>query len=364
MFIADLREFLESSFPLSLQESYDNCGLLVGDDSAEIKGVLISLDVTEAIVEEAIEKKCNVIVAHHPIIFKGIRNLSKNNLVNRVIIKCIRHNIALYALHTNLDNHNQGVNGKIAEKLDLIKTRVLLPKADGLLKLVVFIPVDNLEQIDKAIFENGGGQIGNYSECHFRSRGIGTFMPNEEANPTVGKALVREEIAEYRVEYLVPQHLKETVHRAMLAAHTYEEVAHEWIPIKNVNQEIGAGIIGELKAEVPVEVFLTELKNTFNCESIRFTKPHQPMIKKVAICGGSGSFLIERAIREKADIFISADIKYHDFFEADNQLIIADIGHFESEQFTGELIAEKLKEKFSTFAIQLTQINTNPINYL
>jgi len=364
MKVADLCEFLESSFSLSLQEEYDNSGLLVGERDMKISNVLISLDLTEEIVQEAIRKNCNVIVSHHPIIFRGLKNLAQQNLVNRVLIACIRQHIAIYAIHTNLDNHFQGVNAKIAEKLNLKNAKILAPKSDLLEKLVVYLPEDALAKIDKAIFENGGGRIGNYSACHFRSKGVGTFMPNEEAKPTIGEAFLREEVDEYRVEYLIPTTSKSSVSKALFSAHPYEEVAHEWIKIQNLNQEIGSGMIGELDTEITVSAFLQNLKKTFNCGSIKYTNPHTSTIKKVAVCGGSGSFLLSKAIQAGADIFISSDFKYHDFFEADHKIIIADIGHFESEQFTGELIAEKLKEKFSTFAIQLTEINTNPINYL
>ena len=364
MIISNLINFLELHFPISLQESYDNCGLLLGDDTVEIKGVLISLDVTEKVVEEAIEKNCNVIISHHPIIFKGIKNLSKKNYTNRVLIKCIQNNIALYAIHTNLDNHINGVNSKIAEKINLINTKILQHKKDALLKLVVYMPTNKLEVLDNAIFESGGGKIGNYSECHFRNAGIGTFTPNEKANPTLGKKLIREQVDEFRVEYLVPIHSKEAVYNAMIGAHPYEEVAHEWISIQNLNQDIGSGIIGDLVEEISVENFLNQIKETFQCGIIKFSNSTKNNIKKVAVCGGSGSFLITEAKSQKADVYITSDVKYHDFFEGENQLIIADIGHYESEQFTGELIAEKLKENFSNFAIHLTEINTNPINYL
>lgn len=364
MKVADLCDFLESSFSLSLQEEYDNSGLLVGEKDMDISNVLISLDVTEEIVTEALQKNCNVIVSHHPLIFRGIKNLAQQNLVNRVLIQCIHQHIALYAIHTNLDNHFQGVNAKIAQKLNLKKTKILAPKSDQLEKLVVYMPENALEKVDNAIFENGGGRIGNYSACHFRSKGLGTFMPNQDANPSIGDVFVREEVNEYRVEYLIPTTVKSSVSKALFAAHPYEEVAHEWLKIQNFNQEIGSGMIGELDSEITVSAFLQHLKKTFNCGVIKYTKPHTSTIKKVAICGGSGGFLLSKAIQASADIFISADFKYHDFFEADQKIIIADIGHFESEQFTGELIAEKLKEKFSNFAIHLTEINTNPINYL
>lgn len=362
--VKEIVHYLEESFPLSLQESYDNSGLICGRMDQEVQGVLLCLDSLEATVDEAIAKNCQLIIAHHPIIFKGLKKITGNTYVERVIEKCIQHHISLYAIHTNLDNHINGVNGEIANRLGLKNRRILRPMTNQLYKLVVFVPKNSLSVIDSALFQIGVGSIGNYSECHFRTEGIGTFMPNELANPSIGTKNIREEVAEFRVEYLVPKPLIGIALRILFEAHPYEEVSHEIYPIENQDQRLGAGMIGELPLEMDALSFLKSLKTTFNCQVIRHTEVLSKPIKTVALCGGSGSFLLADAIRSKADIFITGDFKYHEFFDAENHLIIADIGHFESEQFTPQLLAEKLKEKFTKFAVHLTDLNTNPINYL
>jgi dinuclear metal center YbgI/SA1388 family protein len=364
MQVKDIVQFLEESFPLSLQESYDNAGLICGRMDQEVQGVLLCLDSLEVTVDEAIAKNCQLIIAHHPIIFKGLKKITGNSYIERVIEKCIQHGISLYAIHTNLDNHIHGVNGEIANRIGLKNRRILRSMTNQLYKLVVFVPKESLSDIDSALFNMGVGTIGNYSECHFRTEGIGTFKPNELANPTIGSSNIREEVAEFRVEYLVPKPLIGRALRTLFEAHPYEEVSHEIYPIENQDQRLGAGMIGELTEEVDALTFLKSLKSTFNCQVIRHTDLLNKPIKTVALCGGSGSFLLPDAIRSKADIFITGDFKYHEFFDAENHLIIADIGHFESEQFTPQLLAEKLKEKFTKFAIHLTGLNTNPINYL
>lgn len=362
--VKEIVHYLEESFPLSLQESYDNSGLICGRMDQEVQGVLLCLDSLEATVDEAIAKNCQLIIAHHPIIFKGLKKITGITYVERVIEKCIQHHISLYAIHTNLDNHINGVNGEIANRLGLKNRRILRPMTNQLYKLVVFVPKNSLSVIDSALFQIGVGSIGNYSQCHFRTEGIGTFMPNELANPSIGTKNIREEVAEFRVEYLVPKPLIGIALRTLFEAHPYEEVSHEIYPIENQDQRLGAGMIGELPLEMDALSFLISLKTTFNCQVIRHTEVLSKPIKTVALCGGSGSFLLTDAIRSKADIFITGDFKYHEFFDAENHLIIADIGHFESEQFTPQLLAEKLKEKFTKFAVHLTDLNTNPINYL
>lgn len=362
--VKDIVHYLEETFPLSLQESYDNSGLICGRMDQEVAGVLLCLDSLEETVNEAISKNCQLIIAHHPIVFKGLKKITGSTYVERVIEKCIKHDISLYAIHTNLDNHINGVNAEIAKRIGLINTRILRPMAQQLYKLVVYVPKDALHTLDTAIFNAGAGAIGNYSDCHFRTEGIGTFRPNLEANPTIGNAGIREEVQEFRVEYLVPKMRIGKVLRAMTEAHPYEEVAHEIMSIENMDQRLGAGVIGELAHEVDALSFLKSLKTTFACQVIRHTALLHKPIKTVALCGGSGSFLLSDAIRARADIFITGDFKYHEFFDAENHLIIADIGHFESEQFTPQLLAEKLKEKFTKFAVHLTDLNTNPINYI
>ena len=364
MQLQDISRFFEAHYPLQLQESYDNAGLIYGRPNLEITGAIISLDVTEAIVAEAIQSNCNLIIAHHPIVFKGLKRLNGKNYVERVVELCIQNGIALYAIHTNLDNHSSGVNAKIAAKIGLQNCRVLRPMSGLLHKLEVYVPETHFLKVDQAILKAGAGQIGNYKVCHFRTAGTGTFTPTGKAQPHIGKLDIREEVQELKLEYVVESHLRSAVLKAMAAAHPYEEVAYHLFSTQNVHQERGAGLVGTLDQPVEASAFLEQIKQTFGCGCVKHTAIIQPFIQTVALCGGAGSFLLPDAISAKADIYISSDFKYHEFFDADGQILIADIGHYESEQFTSELLAEQLTENFPNFAVRLTKLNTNPVNYL
>jgi len=358
-------DYLASVAPPSYQESYDNAGLIVGDKQAEVTGVLIALDTTEPVLDEAIEKGCNLIVAHHPIVFGGLKRFTGANYVERVIIKAIKNNIAIYVAHTNLDNvYDHGVNAKIAEKLGLVNTKILAPKKQLLKKLFVFAPLDAAEKVKNALFDAGAGEIGNYSACSFVVEGTGSFKANEAANPTLGKKSERHLEQEEKIEVIFPAYLQGAIIRALLAAHPYEEVAYDIIALDNAYAKVGAGMIGELETPVDSLTFLQGVKQQMKTDCVRYTTICKPQIKKVAVCGGAGSFLLRNAIGAGADVFITADYKYHQFFDAENRIIIADIGHYESEQFTIELFYELLTQKFLNFTVYCTDINTNPINYL
>lgn len=362
--IRDVTEHLESFAPPLYQEDYDNSGLLTGHTDWVVTSILLTLDCTEDVVKEAIDQQCNLIIAHHPIIFKGIKKLNGKNYVERTIIKAIQNNIAIYAIHTNLDNFHLGVNRKIADKIGLLKTRVLAPKKHTLGKLVTFIPKANENQVMEALHAAGAGNIGAYKDCSFVVNGTGSFTPTSEANPTIGKPGQPEKVDEVRAELIYPVHLENRVLAALFASHPYEEVAYYLSVLENQNMEIGAGIIGTLASpEEPID-FLRRLKKDMNTSCIRHTSLTKNKIKKVAVCGGSGSFLLQQAISAGADIYISADFKYHEFFDADGRIIIADIGHYESEQFTSDILSEVLSKKFTTFAINFSRLVTNPISYL
>lgn len=362
--IREVLNWMESLAPRSMQESYDNSGLLVGDDTQPVKGVLVSLDCTEEIVDEAVRKGCNLIVSHHPIVFGGLKKITGSNYVERTVIKAIQNGIALYAIHTNLDNYRFGVNEEIGRRLGLVNLKILAPAKGKLLKLMVFVPKTHATDLANALFQAGAGHIGEYDQCSFATQGIGTFRPSSAANPFIGEAGKREEVEELKVETILPAYKLPTVLTAMKQAHPYEEVAYDVVALENENQYEGSGMVGELETEMDLMDFLNQVKETFSCGVIRYTQPVKRQIKRVAFCGGSGSFLLAHAKREKADVFITGDYKYHDFFDAENQLVIADVGHYESEQFTIDLIGRILKEKFTTFAVHLTEINTNPIKYL
>jgi dinuclear metal center YbgI/SA1388 family protein len=364
MSLSEITTYLETLAPRSFQESYDNSGLITGNPAMNVKGVLISLDCVEAVIDEAIAAGANLVVAHHPIVFKGLKRLTGNNYVERTIIKAIKNDIAIYAIHTNLDNITNGVNRKICEKIGLINMRVLVPKRDTLTKLVTFIPKDHTQKVLDALYAAGAGQIGNYQNCSFRVEGTGTFQPTGNANPYVGESGKQESVQEDRVEVIFAKHLTSRIMKSLREAHPYEEVAHYLSELVNENQEVGSGMIGELAAPQEPMAFLTGLKQQMQLNVIRHTRLVDRPVKKVAVCGGSGSFLLPDAMHAGADVYISADFKYHEFFDADGKITIADIGHYESEVFTKELIQDVLMKKFPTFAINFSNTVTNPISYI
>lgn len=364
MKIKDITHYLEQTAPLSYQESYDNCGLLTGNAEHEVSGVITTLDCTEEVVDEAIVKGCNLIVAHHPIIFSGLKKITGKNYIERTIIKAIKNDIAIYAIHTNLDNIHTGVNQKIAHKIGLENLRILAPKKGFLEKLVVFVPAEHTKRVMAALFEAGAGRIGDYDECSFSATGLGSFRGNEYTHPFVGEQGKRHMEKESRLEVVVPTNARKQVIHALLSAHPYEEVAYDIYPLVNHHPRVGSGIVGELAQEEDSLEFLKKLKSIFNASCIRHTSLHQQRVKRIAVCGGSGSFLLNDAIQSGADVFITADYKYHQFFDAENRIIIADIGHYESEQFTAELLSNMLKEKFTSLNILLSETKTNPVNYL
>lgn len=364
MKIKEVTNFLESYAPLAYQESYDNCGLIVGDANTEVSGALITLDCTEEVIDEAIASGCNLVIAHHPIVFSGLKKLNGNNYIERTVIKAIKNDIAIYAIHTNLDNVHNGVSAKIAEKIGLENCKILSPKKDLLRQLVVYCPVSESEQLRKALFEAGAGSLGDYDNCSFSSIGKGTFRANENCNPFAGEIGENHVENEERIEVVYPKYKERSILNAILSAHPYEEVAHQIYVIENKHQLVGSGVLGTLKTPVKSVDFLNKLKTTMQTGCVRHTSLVKDKISTVAVCGGSGSFLLKDAIASNADIFITADFKYHEFFDAENHIIIADIGHYESEQFTKDLIYDLLTENFTKFAVQLSKVNTNPIKYL
>jgi dinuclear metal center YbgI/SA1388 family protein len=363
MKIAAVISCLETIAPPSLQESYDNAGLITGNAGWECTGIITSLDATEEVVLEAMEKKCNLIVSHHPIIFGGLKKITGKNYVERTVITAIRNDIAIYAIHTNLDNVLQGVNGRMADMLGLVNRRILQPKNDILRKLYTFVPVQYAENVRNAIFAAGAGHISNYSECSFNTPGTGTFKPGEGTNPFVGTAGERQLEEEIRMETIFPRWLEGQICAALKEAHPYEEVAYDIISLENSQQQVGSGLVGELPEARNEQEFLALVKEKFCLSVVKHTPLTGRPVNKVALCGGAGSFLIGAAAAAGADFYLSSDIKYHEFFDANGRLVIADIGHYESEQFTIDLLFDILTEKFPTFAVLKTGVKTNPVHY-
>jgi dinuclear metal center YbgI/SA1388 family protein len=362
MRIAEIINDLESWAPTSLQESYDNSGLIVGSPDWETTGVLVALDCIESVVDEAIAKGVNLVVAHHPIVFSGLKRFNGKTYIERTIMKAIAHKVALYAIHTNLDNVAWGVNAKMMEVLGIEKFEVLQPMKDALLKFQVFVPKAHSATVERAVFNAGGGKVSLYEECSFTTEGKGSFKPTEGTQPVVGAWGERTIVAEDKIEFIVPSFAKFAVESAARKAHPYEEMAYEWIPLANSATQYGAGAVGVLDAPMEFEAFLQHVKKTFG-STIRFTTPAKPTVQTVALCGGSGSFLLSAAKAVKADVLITGDFKYHQFFDAENQIAILDIGHFESERFTIDLIGDHIEKKFPKFAVLKTEVNTNPIQY-
>jgi dinuclear metal center YbgI/SA1388 family protein len=361
--INDIIGHLENIAPTSYQEPYDNSGLLTGQRDWEITGILISLDCIESIVDEAIEKGCNMIIAHHPIIFTGLKKLTGSNYVEKTIIKAIKNDVAIYAIHTNLDNISEGVNAMISGKIGLINTRILLPKSHSLSKIEFFVPKENTQSILDTIHAVGAGKMGKYNHCSFRVNGTGTFLALDEAKPSIGQRGQIESVNEDKVEVIFPSYLHLRIVEALRKAHPYEEPAFFIISLDNQNKEVGSGMIGEFEKPLSQEEFLQHLKNTLPINTIKYTPSHKKEIRTVAVCGGAGSFLLPTAKSLKADAFVSSDFKYHEFFDAENKIMIADIGHYESEVYTKALLDEFVREKFTNIATYLSEVNTNPVQY-
>ena len=363
MKIKEIIQPLERIAPLSLQENYDNAGLIIGNGETQCTGILTSLDVTESVVEEAVKRNCNLIVAHHPIIFRGIKKLNGKNYVERTVISAIKNNMAVYAIHTNLDNIVEGVNKMIADKLNLQNCKTLLPKEGMLRKLVTFSPVKNAEEIRHALFKAGAGAIGKYDECSFNIDGKGTFRAGEGSHPFVGEIGQQHFENETRIEVIFPSFLQNKILGSLKEVHPYEEVAYYIQNLENVQENVGSGLIGELKSAISENELLNILKGSFKLSVIKHTGFLGKPLSKIALCGGAGNFLLPHAIAAGAQVYITSDIKYHEFFDADNRILLCDIGHYESEQFTIDLLTEFLKEKFANFAVLKTEISTNPVNY-
>jgi dinuclear metal center YbgI/SA1388 family protein len=363
MKIRELVSILEVFAAPELQEEYDNAGLITGKFTDECSGVLCCLDVTADVVKEAKSRNCNLIVAHHPIIFKGLKRLNGNNYVEQVIIEAIRNNIAIYACHTNLDNVVMGVNHKFADVLGLENLQILAPKSKMLRRLITFGPVDDAEKIREAVFKAGAGHIGKYAECSFNSNGTGTFKAEEGTDPYVGEIGKQHREHETKIEIVYPFYLEKQVVAALVKAHPYEEVAYDIFTMENVHFGIGAGVIGDLTEPVSETEFLQKIKKVFKVPVIKHTALKGQKVQKVAVCGGAGAFLIRKAVAAGADFYISADIKYHEFFDAEGKTVVADIGHYESEQYTIDLLHDLIVKKFPTFAVLKTTVNTNPVAY-
>jgi dinuclear metal center YbgI/SA1388 family protein len=363
MKINQIIQTLEAFAAPSLQEEYDNAGLLTGQADWDCTGAIICLDATEAVILEAVEKQCNLVIAHHPIVFGGLKQINGKNYVEKAVIAAIKNDIAIYAIHTNLDNVLHGVNGRIADELGLVNRTVLVPRQQSFKKLQVFVPLEQAGRVREAIFSAGAGNINNYSECSFNTAGKGSFKPGVQAQPFLGAPGNLQQVDEIKIEAVFSPWLEVAIVTNMKKAHPYEEPAFDILTLDNPQPGIGSGLLGYLPDALEESIFLKRLQAVFGTPVIKHTALTGRQIRKVALCGGAGSFLTGRAIAAGADCYVTADIKYHEFFDANGCLLLADIGHFESEQFTISLLRDILQEKFPTFAALKTAVNTNPVHY-
>lgn len=364
MKIKEVISVIETMAPLAYAEDFDNVGLLVGNPEDETTGILVCHDALENVIDEAISKKCNMVVCFHPILFSGLKKITGKNYVERAVLKAIKNDIAIYAVHTALDNHQNGVNKIFCDALGLQNTKILVPKENFIQKLVTYTIPENHQKLRNALFDAGAGNIGNYENCSFNTQGIGSYQGNENSNPEIGERGEFVENTEIKIEVTFEKHLQSKILKALFSNHVYEEVAYEIYDLKNSHQNIGLGMIGELETEMPEKDFLLFVKNKMKANGIRHSEYLGKPIKKVAVLGGSGSFAIKKAIQAGADAFLTADLKYHQFYEAENQLLLADIGHYESERYTKNYIVDYLTKKIPNFAIILSEENTNPVKYL
>ncbi|RYJ45660.1 Nif3-like dinuclear metal center hexameric protein [Flavobacterium beibuense] len=364
MKIKDVITVLEQMAPLAYAEDFDNVGLLVGNSNNQTTGVLVCHDALENVIDEAIAKNCNMVVCFHPILFSGLKKITGKNYVERSIIKAIKNDVAIYAVHTALDNHKHGVNKIFCDALSLQNTKILVPKENYIRKLITYTIPENMEKLRNALFDAGAGNIGNYENCSFTSQGFGSYQGNDDSNPTIGMPGEFVEDKEIKIEVTFEKHLESKILKALFSNHVYEEVAYEIYSLENRHQNIGLGMIGELEQAMDEKDFLRFVKEKMETGGIRHSAFTGKPIKKVAVLGGSGSFAIKNAIAQGADAFLTADLKYHQFYEAEGKLLLADIGHFESERYTKNYIVDYLTKKIPNFAIILSEENTNPVKYL
>ena len=360
--IQSITDCLEQWAPPSLALSYDNCGLLIGDPNQLVKKAIVSLDVTEGVVQEAIDQQANLIIAHHPVIFKGLRSIRPTTDSQRAIILAIKHDIAIYAIHTNLDRVDDGVNKALADRLNL-SNRSVLEEASNLYKLITFVPTKDLQVVRNALFSIGAGSIGEYEKASFVSSGVGSFQGSASSNPSIGKAGEFTEVEEEKLEVLLTDTLLSSALKTLQEHHPYEEVAYDIVPLQNKNQSHGSGMIGELREPLSPDDFIQYLTNHLGLQLVRHSPLIKSKIKRVAICGGAGFDLLKNARQKGADAYVTADLKYHDFFEADSSLLLCDIGHYESEHWVIQEIKDYLTRNFANFAVLSTTVNTNPVHY-
>jgi dinuclear metal center YbgI/SA1388 family protein len=361
--VSEIMHAVEAWAPPQVAWEKDNVGLQTGDPAQDVNGVLIALELTQEILNDAVQQNCNLIVTHHPFIFHPIRNITADTPDGSLLLNLIRSGINLYAAHTNLDFSRDGVSFALAHKLGLSDLRFLHREASGMRKIAVFVPPDYVENVTGAMAAAGAGLLGDYEYCSFRLRGTGTYKPLDGAQPFAGSVGTLEQAEEIRIEMVVPAWRLSPVVKAMISAHPYDEVAYDVFTSEALNPNFGAGVFGHYPTPLGVQEFLSRIKSVLNTPTIRYTIGNSDTVRTVAVCGGSGSDLLRSALLSGADAFVTADIKYHTFHEARGNILFVDAGHYETEIGILDSIEKYLSDKFPRTRISVTKVNTNPIQY-
>ena len=361
----EIIKYLEDWAPKGIAWEKDNVGLQVGDPKIKIRNIILSLDLNEEVVDSAIKENCNLIITHHPLLFYPLKDLDFSKSKKAIMIeKMIKNDITLYSAHTNLDFTKHGVSYQLAKRLSLRNIKFLKNLSNNQVKLSVFVPLAHLDKVSDAIYQAGGGIIGEYSNCSFRTSGKGTFSGSVQSNPSIGKKGVVETVEEVKLEVLVDQWKLSHVISSIKIAHPYEEIAYDVYPLLKENVNYGIGAIGELNKQMIPGEFLKLVSSKLNVPAFRYTKNGRKKIKTVAVCGGSCSELIDEAMKQKADAFITADLKYHSFQDAEGNILLIDAGHYETEVPVLDEIKhrlEKLLIKNKKIRVLKFRGSTNPV---
>ena len=363
MKVKEITDAIESMAPLHLQESWDNAGMQVGNPNSEVTGILLCTDVREETVDEAIERGFNMIISHHPLLFRGLKKIVGRTYQERVVAKAIKHDITIYCAHTNMDSARGGVNFKMAEKLGLKNVSVLDPQQGTLLKVVVFVPMSHVTQVETAMCDAGAGHLGDYDNCSYKLEGIGQYRPLEGAHPVAGEVAELHSEPETRIEVLVNKALCGRVVAAMLKAHPYEEPAFDIIALENEDSYSGLGVIGDIEPQ-DAKAFLERVKTAFEVVTLRYSGDLDRRVSRIAMCGGAGAEFIGKALALGADVYITGDMKYHEFQGNEDRIIIADIGHYESEHYTKEIFYDVIQKKNPNFAVDFAKSEKNQVKYI
>ncbi len=354
----EIIKYFEEWAPKEIAWQKDNVGLQVGSLNNKLNNILLCLELHDQVIDDAIKKNCNLIISHHPLLFQPLKKIDLQNDKNsKLIEKLIKNNITLYSAHTNLDFTKEGVSFELAKKLKLNNIDFLVHQNSNQYKLSVFVPVDFVDKVANAIFENGGGRIGEYTNCSFRTKGNGTFKGSGNSNPYLGEKNKIELVEEIKLEVLVDSWKLKKILTAIFETHPYEEVAYDIYPLANSNKNYGAGTIGELDKPMHQKQFLDYVADNLKIKNFRYSKGNNK-IKKVALCGGAGSDLVKDALNSGADAFITADLKYHTFQDANEKILLIDAGHYETEIHS----LDEVKRKLSHYTIG-KNINTKIFKY-